>query len=291
MKNKPLVSVVIPLFNKGTVIKKSIDSVLSQTYHNFEIVVVDDGSTDHSVDAVRQYEDSRISIYLKSNGGPSSARNYGIKKSKGNWILFLDADDVLLPDALEKLVEPFVEDYSGIDIVCGNFNVISNSDVKKHHLIKYHGLVTCRKKMYWLFIGNCFPRTGAALIRKELLSKHQFPENLRRFEDMCVMIEWVKNGQVYLIPDVLFNYYRDTANASKPAKDYNMDFIFHMNFSKASFWEKCLLANLYEFGLRLYPQQRRLLKRMYGRWDFYRFLGQIVLLGQMLYRRFFIREY
>lgn len=290
MINKPLISVVIPLFNKEAVVKKTIDSVLSQTYNNFEIVVVDDGSSDHSVESIRQYKDDRVSLYLKNNGGPSSARNYGTEKSKGDWILFLDADDELLPNALEYLVEPINDKNTKIDVVCGNFNIIRDSNVKRHHLSKYRGFVPAKKKMYWLFIGNCFPRTGAAIINKKLLDKLPFPDNLRRFEDLCVIIKWMKSGHIYMIPDVVFNYCRDTEDASKPANEYNNDFIFHMEFENASFWEKCLLGNLYGTGLKLYPKQRNLLKSKYGKWNFFRYFGQVVSLAHILCRRYVERK-
>ena len=290
MNNKPLVSVIIPLFNKETVIRKTIDSVLSQTYHDFEIVVIDDGSTDHSVETIRQYDDSRISLYIKSNGGPSSARNYGTEKSTGNWILFLDADDTLQPNALERLVSPIISNETSVDLISGNYNIIKGTEVKRHHLSGYSGLIPRRKKMYWLFIGNCFPRTGVAIIRKDFLVIYPFPENFRRFEDMSVMIQWVKNGRVFIIPDILFDYSRDTEDASKPAKDYNQDFIFHMNFAKASFWEKCLLGNLYESGLKSYPKQVAILRGLYSKWDFYRYFGQLILLGQLQIRRYIVRD-
>ena len=83
-----LFSVIIPLYNKEKCIKDTIFSVLSQTYANFEIIVVDDGSTDNSATNVKSINDYRIKYYYKDNGGVSSARNYGISKAKGGWIFF-----------------------------------------------------------------------------------------------------------------------------------------------------------------------------------------------------------
>lgn len=95
-------SIIIPLYNKRTLIKKSIDSIQSQSCQNFEIIVVDDGSTDDSAIYVKQFVDSRIKYYYKENGGVSSARNYGIDKANGEWVIFLDADDEMLPDTLSS---------------------------------------------------------------------------------------------------------------------------------------------------------------------------------------------
>ena len=95
-----MISVVIPLYNKEPIIKKTLNSVLSQDYSDFEVVVVDDGSTDNSVALVESIGDPRIRLIKQENGGPSKARNTGVKNAKGNWILFIDADDEMLPETL-----------------------------------------------------------------------------------------------------------------------------------------------------------------------------------------------
>ncbi len=285
-----MISVVIPLFNKELVIKKTIDSILAQSFQDFEVVVVDDGSSDNSVEVVKEYKDPRVLMYKKNNGGPSSARNYGVNKSNGEWILFLDADDVLSPDALEKMIAP-TKKYQGIEMVCGNFNIVSGEKKKLQTLSSYKGIVPNNKKMKWLFFGICYPRPGAAILRKDLVSRFPFPENLRRYEDDYAMILWMKNAyKVYLLPDVLLNYYRDTAAASKPAKDYNMDFIFHMDFTNASFWEKCMLGSFYGAGLKDYPEQQNHLMKLYGKYEFYRHYAKMQRIIHYFIREFIIRK-
>ncbi len=95
-------SVIIPLYNKDKYIKRTLDSVLKQTFTNFEIIIVDDGSTDNSCEIVESISDPRIRWIRQENGGPSKARNRGIKEAKGQFIAFLDADDQWLPEKLEK---------------------------------------------------------------------------------------------------------------------------------------------------------------------------------------------
>ena len=95
-----MISIVIPLYNKEKSIEQSLRSVLSQSYDDFEVVVVDDGSTDGSVGVVEATNDPRIRFVKQENGGPSKARNTGVKNAKGEWVLFLDADDELLTGAL-----------------------------------------------------------------------------------------------------------------------------------------------------------------------------------------------
>lgn len=100
---KPLISVIIPLYNKEKHIKKTIFSVLDQTFNNFEIIVVNDGSTDNSLKALDTIKDKRLNIFSTINQGVSKARNYGISKATGKFIAFLDADDIWFNHHLEDL--------------------------------------------------------------------------------------------------------------------------------------------------------------------------------------------
>ena len=98
MGDKLFFSIVIPTYNRATFIKKTIESVLHQTYSHFEIIVVDDGSTDNTFEVVHAIEDTRIIYLKKENEERAKARNYGTLVAKGDYITFLDSDDVLLPD-------------------------------------------------------------------------------------------------------------------------------------------------------------------------------------------------
>jgi Glycosyltransferases involved in cell wall biogenesis len=95
-----MISVVIPLYNKENCIRKTLDSVLAQNYQDFEVVVVDDGSKDGSARIVASMNDPRIKLITQNNGGPSSARNRGIKEAKGDFVAFIDADDIWTSDHL-----------------------------------------------------------------------------------------------------------------------------------------------------------------------------------------------
>ena len=103
--NQVFISVVIPLYNKEKSIQRTIESVLRQSYPFFELIIVNDGSTDQSLANAQKLKDWRIRIINKSNGGVSSARNLGIKESRYGWITFLDGDDVWTSDHLEVLVD------------------------------------------------------------------------------------------------------------------------------------------------------------------------------------------
>src|SRR5690606_15574762 len=98
-------SVIIPLYNKELSVTETLRSVLNQTFTDFEIVIVNDGSTDNSLEIVSKIKDPRITLVNKENGGVSSARNRGIQVAKRDWIVFLDGDDIWFPNHLETLAE------------------------------------------------------------------------------------------------------------------------------------------------------------------------------------------
>lgn len=115
-----MISIVIPVYNTEQYLTNCIESVIRQTYKDFECIIVDDGSTDNSLLICKDYEsrDKRIRVYHKENGGLSSARNYGIERAKGEFLYFVDSDDELFEDALSVLNENMKE---GIDLVFGGF--------------------------------------------------------------------------------------------------------------------------------------------------------------------------
>lgn len=104
---KGLVSIITPMYNGERFVGETIDSVLNQTYSNWEIIVIDDGSKDKGPEKVKAYadKDSRISIFSQANGGSAAARNNGIRRAKGQYIALLDADDTWNPDFLEKQIQ------------------------------------------------------------------------------------------------------------------------------------------------------------------------------------------
>lgn len=102
---KPLVSVVTPTYNRAHTLGKAIRSVLNQTYENWEMIIVDDGSTDDTKKLVQSFTDARIRYFVKENGGPSQARNYGLTHASGDWIMYLDSDDELLSKCIEVMMD------------------------------------------------------------------------------------------------------------------------------------------------------------------------------------------
>ena len=112
--NSPLVSVIIPLYNADRYISEALQSVINQTYPEIEILVINDGSTDNSLEITRKFESDKVKVYSQSNKGASAARNYGLKEAKGKYIQFLDADDYLSSNKIEEQVRILEADDSKV---------------------------------------------------------------------------------------------------------------------------------------------------------------------------------
>lgn len=128
-----LVSIIIPLYNKEKYIESVIDSVLKQSFQDFELIIVDDGSTDRSVSIVESINDYRIRLVQKSNGGVSAARNFGLQFVSSDLVFYLDADDILMPNTLETLYGLYLR-HLDCDIFTCNF-IQSYPNIKKKHFV------------------------------------------------------------------------------------------------------------------------------------------------------------
>lgn len=171
-KDKILISVVIPLYNKRSTIVHTLSTVLSQTYTRFEVIVVDDGSKDDSVQLLNDnYSDSRIRIVSQPNAGVSVARNRGIEESKGDWIAFLDADDEWFPTYLRNVVDAIQSNDAAQIVLCGRFaqNVMTHQRSSNIPLRYKGGIVSID------FFENphVFMHISATVVKKECL----FPVN------------------------------------------------------------------------------------------------------------------
>ena len=255
-------SIIIPLYNKERTIASTIESVLSQEYKDFELVVVDDGSTDNGCNIVESIDDDRIKLYRKSNGGPSSARNFGIDKARGKWIMFLDADDTLLDNALMGVMN-IIKENPTIDIVSCNFYVkTAQNRYLNYNKIK-EGLVADGYKE--LAFGRLSLRTGAAAFRHEVLNDICFVEKYRRYEDMDFIIKILAKYRVYRTNILMLEYDRTEASASHPRKNPDEDYITHLSMVTKPFFCGLIIYRLYKECKALYPDAA---KRIYRAQEF-----------------------
>lgn len=118
MKDNPIFSVIIPTYNREKILPRAIESILTQTFDDFELIIVDDGSIDKTEELIRNYKDERIKYIYKENGGQNSALNRGLKEARGCYVAFCDSDDAWLPLKLEKTYEKYMEDEEVSVVYC-----------------------------------------------------------------------------------------------------------------------------------------------------------------------------
>ena len=217
--NQPLISVIIPAYNAETFLAKTLESVLSQTYQNIEILVVDDGSTDTTAEIVKSFakKDSRISLLQQPNAGVAAARNLAIEKSRGEYIAPIDADDIWYPQNLEKqlkclnslassvgIVYSWSVDINEQDLLTGGFY---NSTIEGE---VYTALV------YKYFIGNassslirrvCFEKIGGYNCKLKL-------ENAQGCEDWELHLRIAEHYQFKVVSEYLVGYRQITSSMS-----------------------------------------------------------------------------
>ncbi len=223
MSKEPLISVITPMYNAQKYILETIQSVLSQTYKNWEMIIVDNKSTDNSIEIVKSIKDERIKVILLkyNSGGPARPRNVGIENAKGKYIAFLDADDVWLSLKLEKQIK-ILEDNSDIDIVHSFAYTI---DTQSNQTGQFNNQKTLNKLKYVmqpiniLYISN-YININTVLMRNN--SDIKFRENkfLIALEDWAFWIDNKYYGRKeYLINENLINYRVDINSISDRGTD------------------------------------------------------------------------
>lgn len=257
-----MISVIIPLYNKRLAIGRTIDSVISQTYFEWELIVIDDGSNDGSNQVVEQYTfDERIHYIYKSNGGVSSARNMGIQMAKGEWLLYIDADDYLLPNALNTLLS-LAEKFE-VNIAASNFYVEFEGKRRRCLYNVKEGIVSNNFRS--LFFNSFDIRAGATLYKSSIIKQYRFDETLIRYEDAKLEFDILRNHKVAITSQFTMVYTKDYAGLSRPANDFSKDYISCMSFEGKSFWEKIMLGSLVSNGLNIYPNCKNEIKAIYAR--------------------------
>ena len=191
---KPLVSVIIPTYNRGWIIKEAIDSVLAQDFIDFELIVVDDGSTDNTSEILDSYSDD-ITVLQQNNKGVSAARNRGLSKASGRFIAFLDSDDLWLPKKLSRQVEYF--NFNPDAMICQTEEIWIRNNMrvnpKKRHK-KPWGMIFERS------LALCLISPSAVMIRRSLFDKiGVFDETLPVCEDYDLWLRISCRYPVFLI--------------------------------------------------------------------------------------------
>ncbi|NJE76716.1 glycosyltransferase [Thermococcus sp. ES12] len=202
---KPTVSVVIPTYNRSNLLKRAIESVLSQEFEDFELIVVDDASSDNTPEVVESIEDGRIRyVRLKRNSGGPVTRNTGIKKARGKFIALLDDDDEWLPNRLETQVRKLEDLGREFGVVYGGFYYVSQRDgrILGKRLPKYRGDV------YERLLRENFIGSPTLLIRRECFKRTGlFDPKLTSSQDWDMWLRIAKHYKFEYVSEIVAKYY------------------------------------------------------------------------------------
>ena len=206
MKNR--VSIIVPVYNSAKYLEKTIGQLLNQTYKELEIIFVDDGSSDNSADIIKRYKenDKRIKYIYQSNSGPSKARNTGIELAQGEYLTFVDSDDLLENDYIENLYKG-IWDYKA-DVCCCGYTCI-----EKEHRYKHNDYYPIKENKREIFLEKLFTGTGGTtwgkIYRTEVIkdSGVRFNEEYRLCEDQLFALEIFLRCKVFGAIDYNGYYY------------------------------------------------------------------------------------
>ncbi len=207
----PIVSIIVPVYNVGEKIHKCLDSLINQTLHNIEIILVDDGSTDNSGEICDTYAnvDFRIKVIHKVNGGVSSARNAGIMAASGKYIQFVDSDDYTDENSCEIMVNA-IEKY-GVDLIVASYHTVYNDNIMKHICPeKVYNNISDMKENFRLIYLDCFLNSPwNKLFKRDKINKY-YDESMRYFEDYFFNLDYIDNiNSLATISTPLYYYIED----------------------------------------------------------------------------------
>ncbi len=262
--SKPSISIIVPIYNASNFVGEAINSVLHQSFSNYELILVDDGSTDNSLQICYEYcnKDDRILVLHKENGGQLSARMYGLSHASGEYCVFLDADDELEKKALE-IIEKSFQYYQSDCLIYGYKRVSTNNqlirEVKESQVV----VLTDKKDIYLKCLtSGMYNELCRKAIRREVIPMIDYSEyfHLRRFEDLLQTIDIVKSCKSIVFLTESFYIYRfnenSVTNASNHYDAYKIDFsvyerlnefLLRENIYSNYDWKKQISSNISHF--------------------------------------------
>lgn len=271
------VSIIMPVYNKEKYVRRAIESILSQTFHEWELIIVDDGSTDSSYSICREYTDKRIQVYHVENGGVSRVRNTGLTYAKGEYVTFMDSDDYISEDYLEKLYRP------ECDMVIAGLTKVNHEGEKVS--IVFPSL-NGRKKLQEVADGfykeqintGIYGFVAGKLIRRQIIEQNhiQFDERIRLAEDYDFYLKiYQKIEEIYFLHYAGYYYLQDTENSGISFQDEKTDFFIQGEIQNKT---KLFLTRMNCFGKE---EERIYAERMTG------YVYTILLLNKGLsYKKF-----
>lgn len=213
----PEISVIVPVYNVEKYLCSCIDSILAQTFTDFELLLIDDGSKDKSGEICDEYakRDCRVKVFHKENGGVSSARNLGIDESKGEYLFFVDSDDIISSSYIEMFVN-YIKKNDSVCVVCKYTNRLSLlknqiNSIKTKEMTSSEFL-----DEIWISEGKLDGYLWNKMFKRKILIdlNIRFDEKVSIWEDMLFVVEYFVNISTVIFVDAVLYYYRDTMNSA-----------------------------------------------------------------------------
>ena len=249
LANSSFVSIVLPTYNRARLLRRAVQSILNQTYQNFEVIVVDDCSSDNTENVVKSFCDERIRyIRHERNRGAASARNTGIKTAKGEYVAFQDSDDEWLPGKLEKQMKAFGSGSSNLGVVYTGFWLI---DQNRKTLCPPSFVKQTDGEIHDALLEINFVSTPTAVVRKECFEKAgMFDENLPRLQEWELWLRISKHYCFKHINEPLVNAYRQPDSISRNMNAWIIahKYILGKYFEEISKKPKLLRWHYFEIG-------------------------------------------
>ena len=261
MKDNILISVIVPVYNTAKYLDKCLETLVSQSYAELDIILVDDGSPDESPALCDKWamRDTRIKVIHKSNGGLSDARNYGLRKAEGDYIIFIDSDDWLDTDMVEVLLSTAIK-YEA-DIVNCQFVEENNRNISTKLQPRYPLMEATASEGIFLLIKDKMVTNHVwrNLFKREVLQDIEFPKG-KNFEDIHVMHEiFFKSKKIVFIGDVLYHYFINPDGIVRTKSEKNtMDYLEAFKKREIFFQENMPEA--------LDMHRNHMFRNVYGEW-------------------------
>ncbi len=211
-----LVSIIVPVYNLEGYVDNCLNSLVNQTYQNIEILCIDDGSTDKTADVIKSFaeKDDRVIYVYKENGGVSSARNLGLDMFKGDYVMFVDGDDYLHPQAVEIFKKS--EEQSNCDVVCSNYEQVDTLGNKFKVICDYRYTVCSLFDFFEIASDMVCRSVWCKFFKRDLAKKFNFPLNVSNGEDTVYLLMILNECRsIAYVGDHLYFYYFRRGSASK----------------------------------------------------------------------------
>ena len=213
MENKlyPLVTVLMSTYNNEKTVSRAIDSILNQTFTDYEFLIINDASKDRTERVIKRFSDSRIRIISnKKNLGLTRSLNKGLKEAKGKYLARIDADDISLPKRLEKQVN-FLQNNPDFILIGTSFNIIN----KKGKIIKKVEFNLNPEELYYdLIFQNMFAHSSVLFKLEDVIKLGEYSERLKYAQDYDLWCKLSKIGKIWVLPDILTKWCDDPSNIS-----------------------------------------------------------------------------